>query len=833
MSSTQNATPAQNGAETASNGQPAAQHTQAASDYELDVTKLHSLPSEQQEIFLLSFVSDLLKHVESSEHDTLVAEQKAIKKELIKILGLVSPAPNRVIRNTLGLTFSALFLRGTRSLLFETINELVSFLNAGKGGQDLKTKHAAAVSLGIIFRDAGDTAIALSSSAIAALLKLFKPAQNHAGLRGALYKALACVAKGVEASLDEQTARDIWKAARNASATEKSVYAQRNAISCLEQLVASTPYFDNSNDFDYLKSTLWKAIETPTASVRHSAASCLATALVKSYVEDATKDAIVKPRRSKKSSKKQPKMDDEEDPVERAESPAPVKAATHLLLTLNEALKILSSQYTKATGNKAKGAIAVSYKLYVTRLPEKVVEDRYSVIAEHLLVDLLGTPAIQYNRQRLLLTRHFVGLILSHAIGAQVLGESAKITASKWLINDILKNWPKVVVERREPSKHTLIGTLDALTCLMSDLGPASSAFADLARDALFQTIQHPSYTVQINTAHCLRSFVLACPQQLLPCTELCLKELKRELEELKAAKTSTRRCLGLANALAAMLSTSRSQPLYGSLDVFSRTLALAIELFKASSDSELRISATQIQVAWILIGGLMPLGPNFVKVHLSQLLLLWKNALPPPLTRENIAQRGPLEMSFLAHVRECALGALLVFIEYNSALITTDGARRIASMLQNTISFLESLPSKRSSEDPSSRLLSSLQLRDLATMVRRRVLQCYGKLMSTNSGGHVDIISQSNVLSLAISSFTEPDLDVTKTLELQMAASANNFEGLCESGDNSGSGVTSLICGYLFEPLMAASTSSKDFSNSSNSVVQTEFEKLVSNTRS
>ncbi|KAI5295094.1 hypothetical protein KEM56_005711, partial [Ascosphaera pollenicola] len=100
----------------------------------------------------------------------------------------------------------------------------------------------------------------------------------------------------------------------------------------------------------------------------------------------------------------------------------------------------------------------------------------------------------------------------------------------------------------------------------------------------------------------------------------------------------------------------------------------MATNLLKSSGTSELRVASTQIQVAWTLIGGLMSLGPNFVKIHLSQLLLLWKNALPKVLAKDSMAvHRNLLNASFLTHVRECALGSILAFLQFNSRLLTVD----------------------------------------------------------------------------------------------------------------------------------------------------------------
>ena len=162
----------------------------------------------------------------------------------------------------------------------------------------------------------------------------------------------------------------------------------------------------------------------------------------------------------------------------------------------------------------------------------------------------------------------------------------------------------------------------------------------------------------------------------------------------------------------------------------------MATNLLKSSGQSELRVSSTQVQVAWILLGGLMSLGPNFVKIHLSQLLVLWKNALPKPLAKDNFAHRDILEVSYLTHVKECALGSILSFLQSNSRLLTVDVSKRIATMLQNTSVFLRMLPSKKTTDDISQRLTPALQLQDLDMMVQRRVLQCYITLVNQSPAG-------------------------------------------------------------------------------------------------
>ena len=767
-------------------------------DPELDVNKLHSLPSEQQDLYLLNFVSDLFRHVETLSSDSLPAHQAAIKKELFKVVGLTSPEPSRVVRNNLGYIFADIFHRGSRNLLYETVNELVALVNSGKGEKEFKTKHAAVVCIGQIFNAAGGSAASLANLACSSLVRLLKQAQGHAGLRGSIYRALALTIEGLGTSIDEQIARDVWKQARNSAVTDKAVFVQRTACLCLEVLNASTKYFDNWSDFESLKSTIWRVIDSANAPVRHFAASSLAAVLVKAHSKDGTFEDVPTIRKPKKSAKKQGAAVDEDGELERPGSPALRKSTAQLTLSLQDACRTLSNHYCKAsTSNKSRAGIAICYKRFLQRLPDRTVEEHYGILADHFFTDILDHPTISYNRYRSLLTRKYVAFILEDTIASKILSENAQLNAARWLINNVLKSYPQVLQERREPSKRALVSALSALSNLISSLGSAMSLMSDASREALLQVVQHPSYTVQIHVAQCFRAFVLACPQQILICSRHCMDRLLKELSQLTEPRHSHRRCIAYANTLAAILSAARSRPLYGSTETFSQVLTLATDLLKSSSGSELRVSATQIQVAWILIGGLMPLGPNFVKIHLAQLLLLWRNALPRPLSRDNVAKRGSLEMSFLAHVRECALGAMLVFLEYNSSLVTTDSSKRLATMLQNCVVFLQGFPVQRQPEELSARVNPALQLQDFKIMVRRRVLQCFAQLASVSHLESSEVSIQADLLSLAMLSFTEPENTAPRSFDALIATSAGNFESLWELEDNWGFGVTGSVQGY------------------------------------
>ncbi|KAK3302270.1 armadillo-type protein [Chaetomium strumarium] len=306
------------------------------------------------------------------------------------------------------------------------------------------------------------------------------------------------------------------------------------------------------------------------------------------------------------------------------------------------------------------------------------------------------------------------------------------------------------------------------------------------------------------------------------------MNSLSRELGLLGTGRSSPRRCIGFAHGLAAGLSASPQRPLYGSVDINSRVLTMSTNLLKSSGSSELRVASIQIQVAWTLIGGLMSLGPNFVKIHLSQLLLLWKNALPKVLAKDNSIHRNYLNASFLTHVRECALGSILAFLEFNSRLLTVDVSKRIATMLQSTTAFLKTLPSRKTAEDISERLTPSLQLQDLETMVQRRVLQCYTKLVNISPPGGTEALLQSNLLTLAISLFADPDNYTPSSLSASIANTAGTFESVWDVGDNSGFGVTGLVRGFNIRPLPGQHESSMDRTPSGREGAEEQIERLL-----
>lgn len=764
------------------------------SEWQLDVAKLHALPSEQQGLYLLTFITSLAQHVESLNPDAASTEQASVKKELFQIITLTSPAPTRVIRSNLGRCFAGIFGKGNRKLLYESINDLVSLLSASKE-RDLRAKHAAAYCLGALFESAGDGAVSLSPLVCTTLARVLKLAANDVGLRSAVFRSLGKIISGIVSAIDEEVGRNIWKQARNAVSGDRSLLVQANACWCLEQLVRHTTYFDNSNDFDKLQTVAWKAMDSNSVSVRRAASSCLATVMVKSCSSGPNRNAVPRIRKPRKTNKIGI-PDDSDGDAERASSRAPEKIATALSFSMLDSLRMLSTHYTRpATSNRIRTGIINCFIKIFKALGETQVEESYGDIARHLLSDLLGHPGLQSNRYRLLITRQFVRIVLERVVGC-MLGETAQLNACRYLLNEIIKDYPQAVKERPEPPKQTLAGAISALTSLVQSLDAATGSIAESYREALLQVLRHPSFAVQVQAARALRALILACPLQFLPSVTTCSDNVQGELAQLSTPNKSPRRCIGYAYGLSAILSTSISQPLYGSIEVYARALEQAKSLLKSSSGSDLHISACQVEVAFIIVGGLMTLGPNFVKIHLSQLMLMWKNALPKPLTKENISQRNMLELSYLAHVRECALASIKSFLTFNQRLLTSDVSKRLSAMLQNTVAFLHSLPERKTSDDPGNRLSPAFQLQDYELMVRRRVFQCFSQLLTLSPIGAIEANAHSTILPLAVASFSSVEHFAPTSLSASIASAAGTYESIWDVGDNYGFGINGLVRG-------------------------------------
>ena len=224
----------------------------------------------------------------------------------------------------------------------------------------------------------------------------------------------------------------------------------------------------------------------------------------------------------------------------------------------------------------------------------------------------------------------------------------------------------------------------------------------------------------------------------------------------------------------------------------------MATQLLKRAGEHDVRIADIEVEAAWMLIASLMTLGPNFVRPHLAQLLVLWRNALPKPTSKDAVggAGRSVAEWAFLLHVREAALGAMWCFLERNrGVLVTLDVARRIASVLINALSFANNFISA-GVEDPAESALvqqglnrrsGGLTLREREAILRTRVHQCFNSLGFSSIQESTQIVLLQSTLSL----FASPEGYAGSSVQAAIASSTGTFISVWASADGYGYGVT------------------------------------------
>ena len=309
--------------------------------------------------------------------------------------------------------------------------------------------------------------------------------------------------------------------------------------------------------------------------------------------------------------------------------------------------------------------------------------------------------------------------------------------------------------------------------------------------------LSHPSHSVRVTAPWALRCFCYSTPLRLPKTILTVMDKLQRDLATSLTPGSSSDaplRALGHAYGLAALVSIVPQRPLYVSYDVSAKVLDMATQLLKHSGEHDVKVARTEVEVAWTLIASLMSLGPNFVRPHLPQLLVLWRNAPPKPTSKDSASNAGrPIaEWLFLLHIRESALGAIWCLLRHNSStLVTLDVARRIASLLSNVLSFANNFISQNVEDISDAQLPNvvkkGLTVRVRESLLRRRVHQCFTALGFSSIAEATQIVLLQSVVML----FASPDGYAGSSVQAAIASSSGTFSSVWQSADGYAYGVT------------------------------------------
>ena len=260
------------------------------------------------------------------------------------------------------------------------------------------------------------------------------------------------------------------------------------------------------------------------------------------------------------------------------------------------------------------------------------------------------------------------------------------------------------------------------------------------------------------------------------------------------------------------------------SYDISAKVLDMAIQVLKRAGEHDLQVAAVEVEVSWTLIASLMTLGPNFVQTYLPQLLVLWRNALPKPTSKDitSASGRNPLEWSFLLHVRESALSAILCFLRHNNpVLVSLDVARRLSSLLNNALQFAMAFLAQATDEQLDQPVTSKdrigLTLRTRESLLRRRIYQCFSSIGFTG----ITEATQSSLLQSTITLFASADGYAGSPVQAAIASSSGSFSSVWQSTDGYAYGLA-----YSDTQTEGGEFVGKD--NSNKDVVETYFDNLV-----
>ncbi|KAH8115151.1 clathrin-coated vesicle protein [Phellopilus nigrolimitatus] len=778
---------------------------------DIDETKLEG---EEGEIYLLQWLADAEKDLKTGTPETFKTSQTIYETKLLKVIAGAAPYPNpgRPFRNIVARCLVLIYTSGETRSLFDTLQALLKIVGDMKASDVDFKKVAAFYCIGELMAAVGSTVMSFMAEIVTVSLKTLRSSSNSVLLRFsalvALRKALLTAGKAVTDSV----MKDILKQTKNAL-SDKSLPVQRAAADLLVVLYPSGDGSRSVADVESIVVICTKSLEGGDQDTRRSLARLVGHVLASTQTPRAAPPVDT----SKKKGKKDQNGEDADNDVV---SPSALATETvKTILTPAEMLGQLSTQFNKPNASrKTRIGLFDFYSALIAALGTDFVEANYAVIVKHFFMEIVCVSRPPGARDETLLIRKLVGVILRELIGVRLLSEQGQISAIQELSRSYLKKWPALMPGQVEPDSSLLVIALKEVAGLVQQLGNAPPPVQDALADPLVTLLSHPSHSARVSAAWALRSFCYATPLRIPKAVLSILELLQRDMTTLStpaAPSDIAARAIGHAYGLGALFAVIPERPLYVSADLSAKVFDTATQLLRRAGEHDMHIATVEIEVAWTAIAALMSLGPNFVRSHLPQLLVLWRNALPKPTSKDTAPDsiRGNAEWVFLLHVRACALGAVRGFLRHNApALVTLDVARRISSLLGNALSFANTFVAQQSQSGlggqgaqaggPSVPGVEGTSAASREALLRRRVYQCFTALGFSS----LTDAMQMTLLQSTTALFASSEGYVGSALQAAIATSAGNFTSLWSTTDGYAYGVTTLSVEQEIDPAMNTS---------------------------
>uniref|UniRef100_A0A8C3DVH7 HEAT repeat-containing protein 5A n=1 Tax=Corvus moneduloides TaxID=1196302 RepID=A0A8C3DVH7_CORMO len=614
----------------------------------------------------------------------LPADIRENQKKLVEQLtSLLNNSPGPPTRRLLAKNLAVLYSTGDTFSVYQTIDKCNELIRSKDDSPSyLPTKLAAVVCLGYLYKRLGRILGNSFTDTVGNVLKAMKNAESQG--RYEIMLSLQNILNGLGAAAIP-CHRDIYKAARSCL-TDRSMAVRCAAAKCLLEL-QNEAVFMWSTDLDSVVTLCFKSFEGSNYDVRLAVSKLLGTILAR---------ALTSKQTTGKHNFRRISLED-------------------VMELLGTGFLRGSCGFLRASGDMLKGTSSVSrdvrvgvtqaYVVFVSTLGAQWLERNFSAFLSHIL-DLVSQshPKAIQSPTDAIGCRRCVSFILRATVGG-LLEEKAQIAAAKEICQAIWKLKKVVDAAMSDGNLETKINTTDVtvsqhvLVCALQELGSLihglGTTAAPLLQDssagvleAVISVILHPSISVRLTAAWCLRCIAVALPSYVSLLLDRCI-------ERLSALKSCPEAVTGYSFAVAALLGAVKHCPLgipHGKGKVI---MTVAEDLLCCASQNS-RISLQRMQAGWLLIAALMTLGPAVVQHHLPRMLLLWKCIFPSsPKDLETEKTRGD---SFTWQVtlegRAGALSAIKSFVSHCAGLLTDEVVQRLLPPLPSAVDLLTQLSS-------------------------------------------------------------------------------------------------------------------------------------------
>lgn len=429
------------------------------------------------------------------------------------------------------------------------------------------------------------------------------------------------------------------------------------------------------------------------------------------------------------------------------------------LFTLDQALDWPAEWYNNPTTSKGtRNAIVEIYFQFLARLGSDTVELHFAAVFDHLLLKIGAGPQSQTNRQEMLLARRYMGTLLQELIERGIIREAAQLAALREIVERYLPQPVNGLPTSNDLPPSATVIVLETVMLLIHQFGQTSVLLTDARTSAAVMALSsHPDYAVRCAAARAL-SALTACQPSTITATVSKLSDTlsntSARLTDLSSAGEADQSLMstvsGCALAISAQTVLFVRHPSYTSLDLSARIISIAMDLLKIGSKHNLGTSLVLVEAAWTILAGLMVLGPPFVRVHLPQLLILWKNAFPRSSTRDATVTESKSfpERRFLLCMRTAAIRCLRTFLRFNLPdLLSADVSRRFAALLNHAFSLLHTVQPKGASAHKE---VSSETGSTTDSLLKQHLLACYSLLI----GNREIETTRTNILQFCIQQF-------------------------------------------------------------------------------